>query len=102
MLISEAIELHNEGIDVPVSDGKPSYYKELTDEEMKVLELYRESRYVDFHKHGCTEEEAIELVSRIDKPEKRTYDGTSWYWSGKGKINVTAFLKEKALSAGTE
>lgn len=100
--VDKAIEIHSKGIDVPVNDGNPSFYKELTEEEMKVLELYKENRYVHFHTHNCTEEEAIKLVSRVGKPKKVTYDGHSWYGCLDGKIEITAFLKEDAPSAATE
>lgn len=65
--------------------------KRLTEQERKVLELFRESSRVEFYRHRCTEEEALEFAKLNGTPELH-HRNSYWYESHNGKIEATGFF----------
>lgn len=70
----------------------------LTVEEFNLLKLYRVSDRVELIKHSDTKEEAAEITNLVnDIPEVNETDkGVQWLTVEEGKIEVTAFYREKA------
>lgn len=72
---------------------------ELTDEEVKVIELYRACTDVDFYQHGATKQEALDFTSILGRPFYEKIDESlSSYQSEEvpRKIEITAFLNDLA------
>lgn len=100
MKVKKAIELNRKGIDVPVHDGQPRFYKELTEEELTVLKLYRESDDADFYKFGFNNFRDARKFTSLTGEESilRTNENrdTIWYQSKAGKIQVVATVRSEA------
>ena len=70
----------------------------LTADEFNLLKLYKASDRVEFTKHSETKDEAAEITNLVnDIPEVNETDkGVQWLTVNEGKIKVTAFYREKA------
>lgn len=66
----------------------------LTEDELKVLKLYRECESVKFYLYSATHVEADKFVGAVGQPSFHTHEGAEWLACEKGKIEATAFLEE--------
>ncbi|MCF1585200.1 hypothetical protein LQF60_03090 [Tetragenococcus koreensis] len=74
---------------------------ELTQEEMKVIELYRNSESAAFHRYFDTEQEALDFTSIYGKPYYyRITEDLSAYQSIEvpKKLEVISFLNDEAFN----
>ncbi|OFL87286.1 hypothetical protein [Enterococcus sp. HMSC072H05] len=67
--------------------------KYLTNEEQKLLTLYRDCESVQFFRYKDSTDKAKNFVSIVSKAKTESSGETRWFSSEEGKISATAFIK---------
>lgn len=80
---------------------KRKVYIEITQDELALLDIIKQSESVKLTRHGCTKEEARLYVELYGEPNYETSNGVEWYETTKfdyetGKsVQVVGFVKSK-------
>ena len=70
----------------------------LTENELKVIKLYRESDNVQFYKYAETNAQAATYYcSVVGIPSLESHQNTFWFNAEKDGITATVFLKDSAV-----
>ncbi|ODJ72011.1 hypothetical protein [Brochothrix thermosphacta] len=72
--------------------------KFLSEKELKVIELYRQSDSVDFYKFDVpTCDDAVQFCGILGTPHHITDDNNEWFKTKSDNVRVVSFLSKKEV-----
>ena len=73
--------------------------KFLSEKELKVIELYRQSDSVDFSKFDVpTYDDAVKFCGILGTPNHMTYRDSEWFQTKSDNVCVVSFLMKKEVA----